>query len=275
MEGTEVSIPKLRFAANLSFLFPEATSLIEKYQKATDAGFKGVECGGDIYEYPILDLVKAKEHSKQKQILINSFTGNSNGLACIPQRFDEFKQCLELSIQYCKALNCHKLHIMAGQYPEQVEITEEMKSSYRETFIENVRYASSRLELENITGLIEPISTIPNYFLERTDQALDLLREIACPNILLQLDVYHHQKTQGNITETISENLSILGHIQISQVPGRNEPDSNGELNYTYILNHLLNIGYEGWIGCEYVPSGNKTSLRWLEPYLEQSITNL
>jgi len=158
---------------------------------------------------------------------------------------------------------------MAGQYPDDMELTDEIIQSHHETYISNLKYTSARLELENITGLIEPISTLPNYFLSKTDQALEILKELDCPNIRLQLDLFHHQRTHGNITETITANLDKIGHIQISQVPDRNEPnDNNGELNFNYIFNHLLTIGYKGWIGCEYIPSDSTTDLSWLEPYL-------
>eukprot|EP00795_Rhopilema_esculentum_P004751 gene4751-21053_t len=217
---------KLRFAANLSFLFQDIACLPERYIAAKRAGFSGVECA-DPYSVAINVLVEAKENAKVEQVLLNSFKGDTSGLAAVPNRQDEFQQCLELSIQYCTALKCKRLHIPSGVYPE--GDNEEKESLWRETFIQNLRYASQRVALDNITILIEPISNIHNYFLSQTDQ----------------------------------------GHIQISQVPDRNEPDSNGEINYTFVFNHLLRIGYSGWIGCEYVPQDSK-GLGWIEPYLQR-----
>ncbi|XP_065069688.1 putative hydroxypyruvate isomerase [Rhopilema esculentum] len=257
---------KLRFAANLSFLFQDIACLPERYIAAKRAGFSGVECA-DPYSVAINVLVEAKENAKVEQVLLNSFKGDTSGLAAVPNRQDEFQQCLELSIQYCTALKCKRLHIPSGVYPE--GDNEEKESLWRETFIQNLRYASQRVALDNITILIEPISNIHNYFLSQTDQAIEIIKELNCDNVKLLLDLYHHQRTHGDITNTLSNYLPYIGHIQISQVPDRNEPDSNGEINYTFVFNHLLRIGYSGWIGCEYVPQDSK-GLGWIEPYLQR-----
>lgn len=268
MQHAARHISRLNFAANLSFLFPEIPDFKQRYAAAKEAGFGGVECGAEIYAIPISELVSVKENSNIIQVLLNSFTGDNYGIAAVPSRADEFKQCLELSIQYCNALKCKRMHIMAGQYPEGLNVTKEISRSYEETYLNNLKFASQRLELENIKLLIEPISTIPNYFLTRTDQALQILKALNCKNVFLQLDVYHHQRTHGNIADTISENIDFIGHIQIGQVPGRHEPDRSGEVNFQFVFNHLLKVGYTGWIGCEYLPSGPKTDLSWLKPYL-------
>ncbi|XP_057299164.1 putative hydroxypyruvate isomerase [Hydractinia symbiolongicarpus] len=307
MQHAARHISRLNFAANLSFLFPEIPDFKQRYAAAKEAGFGGVECGAEIYAIPISELVSVKENSNIIQVLLNSqvapshlvvinyinmflnyyglnlnliyrnlfswlikflLSGDNYGIAAVPSRADEFRQCLELSIQYCNALKCKRMHIMAGQYPEGLNITKEISRSYKETYLNNLKFASQRLELENIKLLIEPISTIPNYFLTRTDQALQILKALNCKNVFLQLDVYHHQRTHGNIADTISENIDFIGHIQIGQVPGRHEPDQSGEINFQFVFNHLLKVGYTGWIGCEYLPSGPKTDLSWLKPYL-------
>lgn len=227
-----------------------------------------MECA-DPYNDAIKELVEAKENALVQQVLINSFKGDTMGLAAVPNRQEEFKQCLELSIQYCTALKCKCLHILAGVYTEGETVEEDVRKVWRQTYLQNLRYASKRLELDNIAILIEPISNLPNYFLQRTDQAIDILKELDCSNVKLLLDLYHHQKTHGDITNTLSDNINNIGHIQISQVPNRNEPDANGEINYHYVFNHLLRIGYSGWIGCEYIPQDTK-GLGWIEPYLQR-----
>jgi len=260
---------KLRFAANLSFLFQDIPKLKDRYIAAKRAGFGGVECA-DPYSVAINDLVSAKEEAKVEQVLINSFKGGTSGLAAIPNRVDEFKQCLELSLQYCIALKCKMLHILAGVFPNADSTrTECNESLWRETYLQNLQYASQRVALDGITILIEPISNLPNYFLTQTDQAVDIIKELNCDNVKILLDLYHHQKSHGNITNTLTSYQKYIGHIQISQVPDRNEPGANGELNYTYIFNHLLRIGYSGWIGCEYVPQDTK-GFGWIEPYLQR-----
>lgn len=259
------SVTVLKFSANLTFLFPDDPA--SKYRMANEAEFSAVEWGNDIYEHPIHELVELNKDLKLQHVLINMFTGSTKGLACLPGRFEEFRQCLELSIEYCNNLKCKKMHIMAGQYLTDTEITDEMKQSYHETFVSNLKFASERLALENITILIEPISTIDNYFLTSSKQAIEIIKEVDCPNLMLQLDLFHQQQTDGNLTETINEYFNNIGHIQISQVPDRSEPDDNGEINYKYIFKLLQRLGYSQWIGCEYTPTLGPDTFDWMKPY--------
>lgn len=278
MESQTVDgILPLKFSANLTFLFPECENVQEKYDSAKSSGFNAVEWGNNIYDYPISDLVEINKKHKLKHILINMFTGTSKGLACLPGRCEEFKQCLELSIQYCKSLNCKRIHIMAGEYTENSdEPTDEIMDTYHQTFLANLRYASERLELENITILIEPISTIENYFLTSVKQAVDIIKEIGCTNIQLQLDLFHQQRLSGNLTETITSNFQYIGHIQVSQVPNRSEPNDDGEINYKYIFKLLQKLGYDQWIGCEYTPIlAPYETFEWMKPFEKISVQGL
>ncbi|XP_066933338.1 putative hydroxypyruvate isomerase isoform X1 [Clytia hemisphaerica] len=257
----------LRFSANLSFLFSQIEDPGQRYNLAKQAGFTSVEWGNDIYQYPIHDLVEINKDNHFEHVLINMFTGKTKGLACVPGRSEEFKQCLELSIEYCKNLKCKRLHILAGQYSEDTDITQETKKTYHDTFINNVTFASERLALENMTILLEPISTIDRYFMESADQAVDIIKELKCQNVKLQLDLFHQQRTRGSLTETITKYLDHIGHIQISQVPDRSEPDDHGEINYKHIFKLLQKLQYQHWIGCEYTPILEVNGFDWMKPY--------
>ncbi|XP_065657180.1 putative hydroxypyruvate isomerase isoform X2 [Hydra vulgaris] len=266
--STVEKIKPLKFSASLSFLFPEVLGIPKRYAAAKASGFQGVECTTHIYDYALPELIAAQESTKLKQVQMNFFCGQNNGIAAVPKRNEEFKQCLELSIQYCNALKCKRLHIMAGKYPEGVEITEETKSTFTETFIENLTYASQRLESERIMILIEPLSNVENYFLTSTSQAVAILKKMNLPNVKLQLDLYHHQKTDGNAIQALIDYFPFIGHIQIAQFPDRNEPDSPGDINYPEVFRLLVHLGYTGWIGCEYIPKDPQTSYNWLQQYL-------
>lgn len=265
---------KLRLAANLSFLFPEIKDLTAKYAAAKQAGFSGVECGCDVYQCAINELAKAREAARVSQVLLNAFCGKSYGLASVPGRDEEFRQCLELSIQYCNALKCKRLHILAGEYPKGVERTELMIESYKATYIANITYACQRLDNEHIVLLIEPISTIDNYFLTSAEQAVGIIKEINHPNLKLQLDLYHQQRTTGDVLEALTQYMQYIGHIQISQVPLRNEPcpRNDGEINYQLVYNLLLHkVQYSGWLGCEYRSSEEltpETRFQWLQNFV-------
>lgn len=150
-------------------------------------------------------------------------------------------------------------------------VAEEMEA----IFVHNLNYAADMLSKEGMTGLIEPINTRitdPRYFLDSPHQAAAILEKVGKPNIKLQMDMFHWQIMDGNLTQNILKYFSLIGHVQIAQVPERNEPDSPGELNYCYLFDVLEKLGYKGYIGCEYKPLDNTTTgLRWLRDYWTQS----
>ncbi|XP_038057883.1 putative hydroxypyruvate isomerase [Patiria miniata] len=266
----------LKFAANLSMLFKEIPDLAERYSAAKRAGFQAVEVSFP-YECPVEKLVEVKEKEGMQQVLINSFPGDVKagdlGLAAVPGRETEFQETLELSIKYCTALKCNRMHVMAGVTPDCTEGDRPaLLRKMEETFLSNLKYAAERLSKDGILALIEPINTVvsrPGYFLSRQDQGVEIIKKVGHPNLKLQMDLFHVQMMQGNITNTIKEFFPYIGHMQMAQVPHRNEPSADGEVNYGFILSYLESLGYDGWMGAEYMPAHGKTedTLAWLEKY--------
>ena len=242
----------MKFSANLGFLFPEIASVLEKYRAAHKAGFTAVECG-DVYKHTPLELIAVQKETQLQQALLNTWSDDTKGFAAVPGKEEEFHKSLEISIEYCKALQCKRLHVLAGQVPVRGD-TGKWNELCTTTYINNLKNASQRLSNDGVTLVIEPISTIENYFLCRTDQAVDILGRVDCLNVKLQLDLYHHQMTHGRIVDTLRDLSHLIEHIQIAQVPGRHEPDEQGEINYKFVLEEISKLGYGGWIGCEYVP---------------------
>ena len=163
----------MKFAANLGFLFvKEATSLADRYSHARAAGFTAVEVAFP-YEVPVETLAAAKSASGLQQILLNAYPGDLSkgeiGLAIYPDRREEFRESLEVSLKYCKALDCKKLHIMAGKVGPTGDLVE-----HEDVYVENLRYAAGRLEKEGVLALIEPCNNqwIPGYFMNHPQKAL-------------------------------------------------------------------------------------------------------
>jgi hydroxypyruvate isomerase len=134
------------------------------------------------------------------------------------------------------------------------------------TYKANLAAAADRLAPEGRDVLIEPINTrdMPRYFLNHTDAAIDIIESLGKPNLKLQFDIYHRQIMDGDVVKALERSMPHIGHIQIAGTPGRHEP-SEGELNYPYIFDQLDALGYQGWIGCEYIPRGKtEDGLGWL-----------
>lgn len=256
----------LKFCANLSFMFQETASLIERYILARKAGFRAVECAFP-YTHTLQEIVDAKTKAGVDQVLINIYVGDISkgefGFAAIPGKEEAFLDSISLSVNYAKALQCKIIHIMAG-------LVSSPSKDNDEVFEKNLRLAASVFEKEKIIGVIEPINgySVPNYYMNDFNKALNVIKKINSPNLKLQLDLFHLQFLRGNLTNNVKDMLPYVGHIQIAQVPNRNEPDSPGEINYRFILSVLEEQHYEGWIGLEYKPASNtETGLKWIENF--------
>ncbi|XP_066048747.1 putative hydroxypyruvate isomerase isoform X2 [Chamaea fasciata] len=265
----------LRFSANLSWLFPELPTLPERLEAAAAAGFGAVEAAwpGNC---PAQELRAAAERARVRIALLNTPSGDQEagelGLAAVPGRQAAFRQALEAAVHYARAVGCPRIHVMAGRVPlgtERAAVAAEMET----TFIENLRYAADLLSQEDMTGLLEPINnriTDPRYYLNTPHQAAAILKKVGRPNLKLQLDLFHCQIMDGNLSRNLEMYFPLIGHIQIAQVPGRHEPDSPGELNFPYIFELLESLGYTGYVGCEYAPKGDTLEgLGWLRSYWE------
>lgn len=256
-----------KFAANLSMMFTEV-DFLDRFKAAADAGFKAVEYLFP-YDYPADVLVNKLKENGLQQVLFNTTAGNVNagewGINAIPGREQEARQNLDSALDYAIALNCPSVHVMAGVVPEA-----KLRSKYQQTFIDNVRYAADTFAPHGINVLIEALSPVvkPDYLISSQYHSDELLNLIDRKNVFIQLDTFHAQSVDGNLTRLIEQLNGRFAHVQIASLPDRHEPDE-GEIDYGYIFNLFDRLGYQGWIGCEYKPRGKtEAGLGWLKPYL-------
>jgi hydroxypyruvate isomerase len=251
-----------QFAANLTMLFNEVP-FMERFDLAGKAGFKAVEF---LFPYAFsAEEIKAQLLKNQLLLVLHNlpagdWDAGERGIACHPNRVDEFRAGVAKAIEYAKTLGVRQLNCLAGKTFEGVSL-----DVMRTTFVENLRFAASALKKENLRLLIEPINTfdIPGFYLSRTTQAIEILDEVGADNLYVQYDIYHAQRMEGELANTIQKYLPRIAHIQLADNPGRNEPGT-GEINYPYLFAHLDRIGYTGWIGCEYKPaSTTMAGLKW------------
>jgi hydroxypyruvate isomerase len=256
-----------RFAANLSLLFGEH-DFLDRFAAAADAGFTAAEYLFP-YQYPAAEIARRLARSGLEPVLFNLPPGDEakgeRGLAALPGREAEFARSVEIAIDYALAAGCRQLHCLAGRPPPEVE-----RDAALATYIANLRLAAAKAADHGITLLIEPINTrdIPGYFLNRPSEARAVIEAVAAPNLALQFDLYHCQIMVGDLATELRRQAGITRHIQIAGVPERHEPDT-GEVNYPYLFELIDELGYQGWIGCEYRPRGaTLEGLGWVEPWL-------
>lgn len=256
-----------RFAANLSMMYREH-DFLDRFAAAARDGFTAVEYLFP-YEYPAEKLAALLQEHGLRQVLFNAPPGDWNagerGIAALPGREEEFREGFERALQYAGVLECPRIHAMAGLLPAGAD-----RARFRATYVENLAWAAERAQISGIDVLIEPIAqrNVPGFFLNRQDEGHAIVDEIAKPNLNVMLDYFHCQVEEGDLAmktrKYLGEEPSRVGHIQIAGVPERHEP-STGELNYAYLFELLDELGYQGWIGCEYIPkAGTSEGLAWM-----------
>jgi hydroxypyruvate isomerase len=268
-----------KFAANLHYMFNEVP-VLERFELAARVGFKAVEAQVP-YHWPADVLAQLLDKHDLEMVLIDAKPGNwdagERGTAALPGRQQEFRRELETTIEYCRALHCDTVHTIAGVLPEGTP-----RDEAEDVFVDNLRYAAARLGEFGITAVIEAINDgrdiirggetyttygMRGFFLSQTKDAVRIIDRVGHDNLRLHLDIYHMQLTHGNLAETLRQTIGRVKHIQIASVPNRNEP-SFGEINYPYLFDLIDELGYEGWVGCEYKPAGDTIDgLSWARRY--------
>jgi hydroxypyruvate isomerase len=255
----------MRFSANLSFLFKDAP-FVERFVRARDAGFKGVE-----FMWPgaeeVAPLERAVAQTGLEVALFNFDAGDmaagERGLLSDPARQARFRENVPVALDLAAKLACPRLNALVGVRLPELELEAQLELARQ-----NVAWAAEQAQAQGASIMIEAINTVENgpYLLDTTARAVNFLESIGARNVELQYDVYHMQRMEGNLADTISRVLPRIGHVQVADPPARSEPGT-GEINYGYILDLLERSGYAGWVGLEYNPSTPRTedSLGWIK----------
>jgi hydroxypyruvate isomerase len=184
-------------------------------------------------------------------------------LAALPDREADFQQAFNQSLQWCIGSGAPAIHVMPGILKPGTE------SQARETLIRNLQWAADQAAPHGVTLLLEAINQRdkPGYFYSKQTDSNSIREACGRSNIKLMFDVYHVGCAEGDILTKLAQYMPHIGHIQIAAVPTRNEPDE-GEVNYPNVLKRVDELGYTGWIGCEYRPRGEvEAGLGWLKAY--------
>lgn len=252
-----------KFAANLTMMFNEV-AFPQRFAAAAAAGFKAVEFLFPYDHQPAEVAAWLKENGLFNALFNmppGDWAAGERGIASLPGREAEFRAGVATALRYAQAQGTPCLHAMAGLLPAGAE-----RAAHRAVFVDNLRFAARELAPHGITLLIEPINSrdMPGYFLSTQADAHAIREQVGEPNLKVQMDFYHAQIMEGDIAMTLRKHFANVGHIQIASVPERHEPD-DGELNHAYLFRLLDELGYAGWVGCEYRPRGRtEDGLGWL-----------
>jgi hydroxypyruvate isomerase len=272
-----------QFAANLSMMYPDM-DFLDRFEAAAKDGFKAVEYLFP-YAYAAEELAARLKGNGLQQVLFNMPPGGIDpasisqaweqgvrGTACLPGREAEYQAGVKLAMHYAEVLNCPRIHSMAGLLPSGVT-----RSQAQDTLVANLKWACQTVKGQGLDVLLEPINPrgIPGFFVNRQDHAHEILAQVGESNLKVQMDLFHCQIVEGDVTTKVERYLPTgnVGHFQIADVPLRHEPGT-GELNWPYLFDLIDRVsaecGWQGWVGCEYVPAdvtqgGTSRGLSWLK----------
>ena len=251
-----------RLCANLSMMFNEMPFL-DRFAAARAAGFAGVEFLFP-YEFPAAELARRLSDNGLTQALFNMPPGDwaagERGTASLPGRQMEFRDGVRRALDYAAALDCKLVHCMAGIVP--VGLAHDTAAA---TYAANLAWASELALAAGVRIAIEPINhrDMPGFFLNTQAQGAAIVEAIGRDRLGLQFDLYHCQITEGDVTKRMELHLPAIAHMQIADVPARNEPGS-GEIGWDFVFRRMDELGYTGWVGCEYRPAGDTVAgLGW------------
>ena len=255
-----------RLAANLSMMFNEVPFL-DRFTAARKAGFEGVEFLFP-YEFPAAELRSRMVGEGLTQVLFNMPPGDwangERGLAALPGRQLEFREGVKRALDYAATLECRRVHCMAGIVPTEVSPT-----TAAGVYAANLFWAAEQASPAGVKLMIEPINhrDMPRYFLNTQAQGAAMVEAIGSDRLGLQFDVYHVQITEGDITKRMERHMPVIDHMQIADVPARNEPGT-GEIGWRYVFRRMDELGYTGWVGLEYRPAGETVAgLKWRKDF--------
>jgi len=255
----------MRFSANISFLFKDVP-FGDRFRRAADAGFRAVE-----FMWPGADQIDTVERAIAdtglEVALFNFDAGDmaagERGLAGVPDRRARFRDNVPVALELAGRIGCPRLNALVGVHQPGLELDAQLELAR-----ENVAWAAERARAQGASIMIEAINSYENgpYLLDTTAKAVTFLDAVGADNVKVQYDVYHMQRMEGNLAETISRVVPRFGHVQIADPPARSEPGT-GEVNYRFVLDLLERSGYDGWVGLEYNPSTATTeeSLGWMK----------
>ena len=262
----------MRFDANLSILFP-GMALAEQLAGAAQAGFDAVEMWWPFAQdvppaAEVEALVDSVSASGLALVALNMTTGDAaageHGLVCLPGQQPRFRENLDVTVAIAERLGTRVIHAPFGNPPPDAS-----QDAVRQAVVENLAAAADHAARIGAQVVVEPLNPVdfPRFGLHGVEQAIevsDLVKAESGVDVGILFDVYHIQRTEGDLIARIERYAHRFGHVQVADVPDRLHPGT-GEVAFERVLPALERAGYGGYVGLEYRPSADPAeTFAWL-----------
>ncbi|MES2332130.1 MAG: TIM barrel protein [Bacteroidota bacterium] len=178
---------------------------------------------------------------------------------------DKFIQYCKDSVEVAKRCNAKWITVVPGNYER--SLSEGYQTA---NVIEFMKRGAEIMEPHNLVMVMEPLSDTPDLFLRHIDQTYAICKAVNSPSCKILFDMYHIQRNDGNIINSINRAWEEIGYFQIGDNPGRKEPGT-GEMNYKNIFKHIHEKGFKGVFGMEHGNAlpGKEGELALIKAYRE------
>ena len=216
------------------------------------AGYRNVELVNEFLKWSEPEFSRVLEQMQALRISVDAMAGLTTGFSD-PAKSDAFLRELQNLVAFAHRLQCPQVILLSGKRLDDLSPGRQHDAS-----LETLRRAAELLQRENLTGVIEPIDRLenPSIYLDGVAEAFTLTRTVASPHLLVLYDLYHEQRSQGNLIEKLEQNIDQVGLIHVADVPGRHEPGT-GEMNFDNLYRTLGRLRYQGMIAMEFYPTGD------------------
>ena len=226
-------------------------SLAERLETAAQAGFRRVELVEEFRGWTEGDWTETLARMKGLGLAVDAMAGVRAGFAQ-PGMGDTYVRELEALLPVAHRLGCGQIILLSGPVKEGAAAGEQHAAA-----IETLGRAAKVLEREGLVGVVEPIDRLeqPTIYLDGVTEGFALTRAVGSAHVKVLYDLYHEQRSQGNLIEKLEKNADQVGLIHVADVPGRHEPGT-GEVNYDNVYRALKRLRYPGVVAMEFYATG-------------------
>lgn len=246
---------KLKYAPHMS-LFSNIKDELDRLNEYAAHGFRAFEFNG------LMNWTHQRAEALRKRMdalgmEMGVFVANPSGWNTAgmvdPNQRPAFLAEVEKAVGYHRIMGNSICTVITGP-----EISGRYRGHQRADVVESLKRAADVVSVvPDLTLVVEPLNPYVDhagYFLNRSDEAYEIMKAVGSRQVKILFDIYHQQITEGNLINNLRACYDEIGSFQLADVPGRHEPYT-GEINYRNVFKAIYQLGFKGIVGMEFSPA--------------------